>query len=436
MPILICVSSNSPDRTCDYTGPNIVAQEAGGTSVSSTAMAGIMALVQQKTGTAQGLANPVLYQLAAMDNRANCNSSTVVSGNSCSFYDVTVGTNAMTCLPGSANCVTSTSGDSFGVVSGYSSTTGYDLVTGLGSVSAYNLVSAWPAGIVPSVTVSPTTYAFPATVVNTTSATTGVVTVTNTGSAAASFTSVSFSGTGASSFAESTTCPLGGSLAAGAACTVTMSFLPTTTGALSGTLNVLDGGGTQTVAVTGTGLAATTILAVSSSSLSFASTTMGSTTAAQSITVNNAGTGAVSITSVTITGTNASSFVIASNTCGVSLAVGASCSVSVAFDPSATGALSASVSISDNATGSPQTVALSGIGTAPPALDHHDNAFVVQPVCGNRHDSHPDGIRIQSYRSADWYSDILERHGEPGDRDLEWIRKRFHHHLIQRRGNV
>jgi len=94
---LICVSSNSPDKTCDYSGANIVAQEVGGTSVSSPAMAGIMALVQQKTGTAQGLANPVLYQLAAKDNRASCNSSTVANGNSCSFYDVTLGTNAMPC---------------------------------------------------------------------------------------------------------------------------------------------------------------------------------------------------------------------------------------------------------------------------------------------------------------------------------------------------
>ena len=109
----------------------------GGTSVSSPAFAGIMALVNQKTGSRQGNANYVLYKLAAQQPTA--------------FHDVTVGTIAMPCATGSPNCVTSTAGDAYGVLSGYNTTTGYDRATGLGSVNANNLVTNWT-----SITVAPT----------------------------------------------------------------------------------------------------------------------------------------------------------------------------------------------------------------------------------------------------------------------------------------
>jgi subtilase family serine protease len=154
---------------CNYASPSqIVYQEVGGTSVSSPAMAGIMALVLQKVGSAQGLANPVFYALAARQNTSGCNSSTAGNGSSCVFYDVTAGTNAPVCLTGSLNCVTSRTGDQVGILSGYSSTTGYDLTSGLGSVNATNLANAWASvanaeltsttGLVLSATsVSPTT---------------------------------------------------------------------------------------------------------------------------------------------------------------------------------------------------------------------------------------------------------------------------------------
>src|ERR1700733_2217474 len=110
----------------------------GGTSVSSPAFAGIMALVNQKTGERQGNANYVLYKLAAQQPTA--------------FHDVTVGTNAVPCLTGSPNCTTTIAGDSYGILSGYNTATGYDLATGLGSVDANNLVTKWD-----SVTLLPST---------------------------------------------------------------------------------------------------------------------------------------------------------------------------------------------------------------------------------------------------------------------------------------
>ncbi|HLZ42538.1 MAG TPA: Ig-like domain repeat protein [Candidatus Sulfotelmatobacter sp.] len=112
----------------------------GGTSVSSPAFAGIMALVNQETGERQGNANYILYKLAAQQPTA--------------FHDVPAGsTIAMPCVTGSPNCTTKTAGDSYGVLSGYSTTTGYDQATGLGSVDANNLVTKWSSvTLLPSVT--------------------------------------------------------------------------------------------------------------------------------------------------------------------------------------------------------------------------------------------------------------------------------------------
>lgn len=117
----------------------------GGTSVSTPAFAGIIALINQKTGERQGNANYVFYKMAATSSNS-CNSSSVPStgANNCIFYDVPSGsTIAMPCVSGSPNCKISTSGDQYGVLSGYSTGAGYDLATGLGSVNVTNLVNQW-----------------------------------------------------------------------------------------------------------------------------------------------------------------------------------------------------------------------------------------------------------------------------------------------------
>jgi len=89
----------------------------GGTSASSPSFAGIMTLVNQKTGSAQGNPNPVLYALAALEsNHATAHSY---------FHDITSGNNS---VPD---------------VTGYSAVTGYDQATGLGSVNANDLVNFW-----------------------------------------------------------------------------------------------------------------------------------------------------------------------------------------------------------------------------------------------------------------------------------------------------
>jgi hypothetical protein len=109
----------------------------------------------------------------------------------------------------------------------------------------------------------------------------------------------------------------------------------------------------------------TASLTLSQTSLTFASTAVGSTSAAQTLTVKNTGKVAATIYTgaITVTGADASSFE-QSATCGGSLAVGASCTVSVKFKPLASGALTATLSIGDNAAIAPQLVSLSGTAKA------------------------------------------------------------------------
>jgi subtilase family serine protease len=132
----------------------------GGTSVSAQAFAGIMALVNQKTGAAQGNANEVLYPLFSAQSGLSCNTSGPPAA-SCVFNDVTSGTIAMPCVQNSPDC--NSGGLSVGVLSGFDAVTGYDSATGLGSVNAANLVnapSAWTSatgGADFSLSVSPST---------------------------------------------------------------------------------------------------------------------------------------------------------------------------------------------------------------------------------------------------------------------------------------
>lgn len=161
---LICVSyqdsgtsSNPTSTPCTYsdtTEPLI--QEVGGTSVSSPAMAGVMALINQKTGTAQGNPNAELYLLASKQTYSGCSAETVTSGStSCLFNDIDTGNIATPCDNGanegqsgtgvvSPNCSVNHAGDLIGILSGYSAGVGYDQATGLGSLNVSNVVNAWP----------------------------------------------------------------------------------------------------------------------------------------------------------------------------------------------------------------------------------------------------------------------------------------------------
>ena len=107
------------------------------------------------------------------------------------------------------------------------------------------------------------------------------------------------------------------------------------------------------------GGAAAPAATLSPTSLTFVSQNVGSTSAAQAITLTNGGSAALSITSIAASGDYAQT-----NTCGTSLAAGANCSISVTFTPTAAGTRTGTITVTDNATGSPQTASLSGTGVS------------------------------------------------------------------------
>lgn len=117
-------------------------------------------------------------------------------------------------------------------------------------------------------------------------------------------------------------------------------------------------------------------------SLSFANQIVGTSSASQALTLTNVGTATLNIASISITGTNAGDF-SQSGTCGSTLAASLSCTMNVIFAPTAIGARAASVSIADDASGSPHTAGLTGTGTGiapivslvPPSLSFSNQAI-------------------------------------------------------------
>lgn len=216
-------------------------------------------------------------------------------------------------------------------------------------------------GTAPQATFTSTTLTFPGTLVGT-SGGTASTTISNPGTAPLTITGITITGPNATSFSQSNNC--GASLAAGATCNVTVTFMPTATGSLTASLSLADNatGSPQTVALTGAGTAPQAVL--SPNPLAFPSTLVGTAATALPMTLSNPGTAALTITSISVTGTNASSFG-QSNNCGASLAAGATCTVTVTFTPTSVASLAASISVVDNATGSPQAAAITGTGTAP-----------------------------------------------------------------------
>jgi sugar lactone lactonase YvrE len=208
----------------------------------------------------------------------------------------------------------------------------------------------------PTVQISATSLNFNSEPVGSTS-TAQTVTLTNSGTAALAISTISASG----DFAETQTC--GSSVAAGSSCTVSVTFTPTAAGNRSGTLTISDNasGSPQTVVLSGTGttpVSPTPAVTLSPTSLAFTPETDGTTSAAQTITLTNTGSAALSITSIAASGDFAET-----QNCGSSVAAGTSCTISVTFTPTAGGSRTGTLTITDNSSGSPQTVSLTGIGS-------------------------------------------------------------------------
>jgi sugar lactone lactonase YvrE len=179
-------------------------------------------------------------------------------------------------------------------------------------------------------------------------------------------------------FSEADDCPA--TLANGTTCTMYVYFAPTASGNLNGTITINTNGffsQVNTVSLTGLGSA----ISLTGSPLSFGNQLVKTTSAAQTVTVKNTGTTAITMGAITLT--DATDYALSANTCpasGKTLAGGASCTLSVTFGPTTTGSKRGAIVINDNDPSSPQLAGLSGTGTSNVSLSTTSVTFATTAV--------------------------------------------------------
>jgi hypothetical protein len=179
------------------------------------------------------------------------------------------------------------------------------------------------------------------------------VTIANFGGSPLNFSSIATS----AGFAYTTTCPA--NLIAGTNCTISVSFAPTVTGPTNGSLTITDNSGNlpspQVVSLSG--VATSPVAYVVPGSLVFPAQLLNTTSAAQSVVLENTGTGPLQVSTVT-----APAPFSQTNNCSAPFVPGSACTIQVSFTPAATGLAPGSLTITSNA--GTQTVSLSGTGGA------------------------------------------------------------------------
>jgi hypothetical protein len=173
-----------------------------------------------------------------------------------------------------------------------------------------------------------------------------LVTVHNSGQAPGNIGALSVSG----SYGMTSNCP--GSLAAGASCTIDVSFAPNRVGAINGQI-MRSGAGV--VSLAGVGLAP---VGFSPESLDFGTVAIGAASAAKAVTLTNNQSTALAISGIAASGDYSQS-----NNCSPSLAAGASCTLNVTFHPTAKGKIPGALTVSSDAALAAQPVGLSGVGS-------------------------------------------------------------------------
>jgi hypothetical protein len=208
-------------------------------------------------------------------------------------------------------------------------------------------------GVLPELTFSPTSLAFPTQLVFTSSPA-QPVTLTNSGAGVLTINGISVTG----AFKQTNNCP--SSLNPGDGCTINVKFAPKTKGGQNGSVNVTDNapGSPQSVPLTGTG----TFVRLLPATLHMGKQSAGTRSLPKKITLTNKGNTVVKITKIVISGADAGDFA-ETNNCGKRVASGASCFIKITFKPLAKGERTADVSVYDDGGGSPQQAALIGTGT-------------------------------------------------------------------------
>jgi hypothetical protein len=196
-------------------------------------------------------------------------------------------------------------------------------------------------------------------------------TITNSGSAALALSGITAS---PSTFTQQNNC--GSTLAVAASCTVTVTFTPAVAGPVNGAVTIASNDPAGSKTVTLSGATTTTLVTLNPTSLTF-STTVGAATAYQDVVLTNTGNQTVTISSIAVNNTAFGQI----NACPASLSPGFQCTIRVNFNPnSGSGQYIGRLNVTDNATGSPQQVALNATALAPVTMTTSFSSFDDQTV--------------------------------------------------------
>ena len=361
-----CPASLSPGQSCTVQlqfKPTLPYQESGSIFVTTNAQGSPQAAILTGTGLQPGSIatttnltlspNPVSAgQAVTLSAVAGSNQVFKPTG-VVTFSDNGVALSSVALdNTGTANLITSFNGGIHPVSASYSG----DFNFAASSSSLVNLV-------VNSVSFSPPSLFFGTQVLAIPSSQ-AVVNLTNLGGIALNINSIGIAGANSSDFGVNHNCPLSPStLAAGNSCQLQATFTPQGTGPRKSSISVSDtsGNGTQAFILTGVG----TAISTAPTSLNFNNQPVGTPSSSLPVVIANHGGTLVHLWQIAFEGANASDFSQSnSSTCGASLAGGANCTVNVVFTPGASGSRTASLVISDDGGGSPQTVTLAGNGTS------------------------------------------------------------------------
>ena len=185
------------------------------------------------------------------------------------------------------------------------------------------------------------------------------ITLRSIGMAALPITSIAISGTNPTDFPQTNNC--GTSVAVGASCTINVTFKPTSAGPKIALLKVTASGGAGIKRVLFTGNGVRVAYTLSTTSLVFGNQPLNLASSAKTITLRSTGVATLPITSIAIGGSNANQFA-QTNTCGTSLAAGASCAIRVTFKPTGTGPKAATLSVTAGGGAGTKSASLSGTG--------------------------------------------------------------------------
>ena len=188
-----------------------------------------------------------------------------------------------------------------------------------------------------------------------------LVTLSNTGNAPLVISRVSLAGSNANQFSQTNACSQVG---AGASCSISVRFAPSTAGTKSASLSIVHNaaGSSSSVLLSGSASSAAPIISISPPSLDFTEA-VNATSQSKEIVITNLGAAPLSISKISLGGTHAPQF-LQTNNCS-SVAVGRSCKVDVAFRPTTIGAKVASLLITHNASGGNSSVQLTGSAVLP-----------------------------------------------------------------------